>query len=183
VTTNNDTIIAALEKLDPTVNEYWTNDGLPNVESVRSLAGDNTITRKQITEAAPQFTRANPKLGEQAEPAPEAVETVARNTREERITAIVLELETLDAEIDERTLRRTKLHEEKDVLVEDRERNAPPVLSNIRKYINASHKRSSRASTPSTPLGASMGRRTGHGRSRPVFHQGASQTPRLTPAG
>lgn len=50
-------ILKALYALDVTNDNHWTDTGLPRVESVRFNAADQTLTRDQITEAAPGFTR------------------------------------------------------------------------------------------------------------------------------
>lgn len=50
-------ILEALGKLDPANENHWTADGLPRIETVRMLAGDQTITREQITAEAPDFSR------------------------------------------------------------------------------------------------------------------------------
>lgn len=73
-----DKIKEALGKLDKDNPADWTQAGLPSVERVRELAGDDTITRSQIGEAYPGFDRegpatkddagANSGSGEQADP-------------------------------------------------------------------------------------------------------------------
>lgn len=45
-----------LTKLDPANDDHWTMDGLPQLEAVGNLAGFK-VTRKQITDARPGFTR------------------------------------------------------------------------------------------------------------------------------
>ncbi len=50
-------IVEALDKLDSTNDEQWTAQGLPRVEIVTALLGVEELTRKEITEAAPDFTR------------------------------------------------------------------------------------------------------------------------------
>lgn len=50
-------IRAALAQLDPAENQHWTDDGLPREGIVRKLAGDNTISRRDISEAHPGFQR------------------------------------------------------------------------------------------------------------------------------
>ena len=50
-------ILEALGKLDPANENHWTADGLPRIETVRMLAGDQSITREQITAEAPDFSR------------------------------------------------------------------------------------------------------------------------------
>lgn len=46
----------ALQQLDAGNDDHWTADGLPRVEVVSGLIG-NDVTRKQITNAAPTLTR------------------------------------------------------------------------------------------------------------------------------
>lgn len=53
-------ILAALAKLDPAVDSHWTADGLVNLNSFKFIAGGVSVTREQLEEAAPGFTRANP---------------------------------------------------------------------------------------------------------------------------
>lgn len=55
-------ITEALEKLDPSNDNHWTNDGLPRIETIRMLAGDQSITREAITAEAPNFSRQTAKL-------------------------------------------------------------------------------------------------------------------------
>ena len=57
-------ILAALAKLDPAVDSHWTADGLVNLNSFKFIAGGVSVTREQLEEAAPGFTRANPVVGE-----------------------------------------------------------------------------------------------------------------------
>jgi len=47
----------ALAAMDPNDPEQWNRDGLPRVETVIMLSGQ-TVTRKEINEAWPEFTRA-----------------------------------------------------------------------------------------------------------------------------
>lgn len=51
-------ILEALSALDPDNKEDWTKDGLPKTDVVSDLVGE-PITRAQITEAAPLFTKDN----------------------------------------------------------------------------------------------------------------------------
>ena len=50
-------IQTALNQLDPTNDQHWTDDGLPREGVVRKLASDQTISRKEIQEARPGFQR------------------------------------------------------------------------------------------------------------------------------
>lgn len=45
--------------LEPDNDDHWTADGLPRVEVVEQLAGDSTIDRSGINEAAAGFSRGN----------------------------------------------------------------------------------------------------------------------------
>lgn len=79
-----DTIIAALKALDTTNDAHWTTDGLPRLETVKYLAKDQSLTRDDVTNAAPGFTRTNTELqdlvaeggDEQSSPVEEPAETV-----------------------------------------------------------------------------------------------------------
>lgn len=68
----------ALATLDPDNDEHWTGDGQPLVSIIQVAMRDDTITRKQITEAAPQFTRASVRAaGEQKATSDEPVQETA----------------------------------------------------------------------------------------------------------
>lgn len=56
-------IIEALLKLDVGNDNQWTQDGLPKLESLKFHIGES-VTREQVNEAAPGFTRSNPVVGE-----------------------------------------------------------------------------------------------------------------------
>lgn len=55
-------IQAGLMKLDVKNDNHWTAEGQPKVEAVRFLAGDQSLSREDITKAAPDFSRTNPSL-------------------------------------------------------------------------------------------------------------------------
>lgn len=59
-----DKIVEALQKLDTANDNQWTQEGLPKIEILKFLMGGEVITREQINEAAPGFTRANPVIGD-----------------------------------------------------------------------------------------------------------------------
>lgn len=65
------TLIEALLELDPDNPNHWTNDGLPKVDALRFATANPSLTRDDITSAAPLFTRDNRVLEE-----PEPVEPV-----------------------------------------------------------------------------------------------------------
>jgi hypothetical protein len=55
-------IIAALGQLDVGNDAHWTSDGLPRIDTVKFLVGDQSLTREDINKAAPGFSRANTAL-------------------------------------------------------------------------------------------------------------------------
>jgi len=52
-------IFEALQMMNPDDDDHWTTEGAPRVEVVQALLQDNTVTRKIITEAAPDFKRSS----------------------------------------------------------------------------------------------------------------------------
>ena len=56
-------ITDALSMLDPALDDHWTSDGLPRMDVMCDLVG-KTITRQEVTDAAPLFTRDAPAVGE-----------------------------------------------------------------------------------------------------------------------
>lgn len=52
-------ILAALKQLDPTNDNQWTAEGLPRLDSVKFLSGEDSVTREQVTAASPNFNRSN----------------------------------------------------------------------------------------------------------------------------
>lgn len=50
-------ITDALSKLDKANDNHWTSEGLPRIDTVKLLAGNQALTREEITKAAPEFTR------------------------------------------------------------------------------------------------------------------------------
>lgn len=51
------TLKAVLLRLDPDQEDHWTDDGLPRISAVHEIGGDKSVTRAQITDAAPGLTR------------------------------------------------------------------------------------------------------------------------------
>jgi len=56
----------ALAQLDVANDNHWTGDGLPRLETVKMLAGDQSITREILTQARPGFIRATAAQAAQA---------------------------------------------------------------------------------------------------------------------
>jgi hypothetical protein len=50
-------ILDALKALDPSVDDHWTDGGLPRVAAIEAASGIVGVTRKEIVEADPDFTR------------------------------------------------------------------------------------------------------------------------------
>ncbi len=47
----------ALSQLDPLNDDHWTSDGAPRMDAIEAIVGDKSITRKDVVNAAPDFTR------------------------------------------------------------------------------------------------------------------------------
>ncbi len=52
-------IVEALAALDVDNDEHWTDDGAPRMSVLKDLTGQD-VTRQQVTDAAPKFSRGNP---------------------------------------------------------------------------------------------------------------------------
>lgn len=61
-------LLEALSKLDIENDNHWTADGNPRLDTIKFLAGDQTITREQVVAAAPAFSRANPTIAPASAP-------------------------------------------------------------------------------------------------------------------
>lgn len=60
-------ILEALKKLDVFDDNHWTSDSLPKLEVLEEFTKLKNITRSQVTEIAPFFTREEPRLGKEEE--------------------------------------------------------------------------------------------------------------------
>lgn len=98
----------ALEILDPADDEQWTEDGLPLVEIVRELTGNQNLKRKDITDAAPLFTREN------SEP------------NEDLLKVVDAEIEELIAKRDEIANRLHRLFQRRNQLYNEKARSTTP---------------------------------------------------------
>lgn len=52
-----DPLPLALAQLDPANDAHWTDDGLPRIDAVAAITGNQFVKRKDITDAAPGYTR------------------------------------------------------------------------------------------------------------------------------
>lgn len=73
----------ALAKLDTMENEHWTADGAPKIDAVKDLLNRN-VTRQEITDAAPKFSRENPIIEDEPEQAPEVTESTEEPAEQDR---------------------------------------------------------------------------------------------------
>lgn len=81
----------ALGQLDTMEDEHWTEDGSPAVSAVSEIMGQK-VTRKEITDAAPKFTRENTDLTEiEPEGEPNAVSEEGKEEVEQELDASILE--------------------------------------------------------------------------------------------
>ncbi len=88
----------ALLHLDPKDDAQWTSDGLPLVDVVRGLTGNQELTRKEITEADPSFCREKASTPE--------VPPAKPKTRDE---ALLAEMTQLEAELNELTRQQSQI--------------------------------------------------------------------------
>ncbi len=51
------TITEALGLIDPAEDYQWTSEGLPRMDVIERMVGDRAITRKEVTDADPEFCR------------------------------------------------------------------------------------------------------------------------------
>lgn len=56
-------VAEALRKLDVNNDNHWTADGLPRIDTVRMIAGNQALTREMITAEMPEFSRQTASLG------------------------------------------------------------------------------------------------------------------------
>lgn len=91
----NEEIFEAVRSLDPQNSEHWTADGQPRLDAVENLLGSG-VTRKQVTDAAPNFTQTvaqelagAPEGGEPPvdEPPVEGAEAEAASQTDEIVTS------------------------------------------------------------------------------------------------
>lgn len=53
-------ILEALAKLDVGNDNHWTEEGLPRMDTMKLMVGDQALTREAVTAAAPSFSRTSP---------------------------------------------------------------------------------------------------------------------------
>lgn len=87
----------ALAQLDTLDDDQWTADGAPKTDAVSTLVGEK-VSRSDITEAAPKFSRSNNDLEESATGDDPEAEKPAEETAEpeELDTTLVIEFADMD---------------------------------------------------------------------------------------
>ena len=82
----------ALTQLDPTVDAHWTSNGNPRISYLIELTGNETLTRMEVTDAAPEFTRetAPESTQEEQPPSKHVARTLDSYTREEIFSSEIL---------------------------------------------------------------------------------------------
>lgn len=106
-------ILEALSKLDTNNDNHWTADGLPRIETVRMLSGDQSITREQITAEAPDFSRSSAvvpgaEVASQKPAVESATEVVDYSEAIEKAQAEVARLTEIRNEVDSALAEATK---------------------------------------------------------------------------
>lgn len=80
-------ILDALAQLSPGNADHWTGDGLPRLDVMKELVG-SPVSRQQVTEAAPSFSKANAVLeGAGEESADKAQESSSEESQENNTVA------------------------------------------------------------------------------------------------
>jgi hypothetical protein len=73
----------------------WTTEGMPSMESLKAITKDQTLSRAQVTAAAPTFTRSNPNF----ESPKQQAQSVAPVTPEPALPPMGSELARMEAEL------------------------------------------------------------------------------------
>lgn len=138
------TIKAALATLDPFDDEHWTADGAPTLAAVAAAFGDK-VTRKEVTEADPLFTRELAGQLDDVAPEPAEDDTPEPMSDLDKLREEQFDLEAQNAEIRggialaEKAIKANEVRLEKindDMIVLD-----PPLtnMEGIQAYIAASN--------------------------------------------
>ena len=122
-------LISVLRDMDHDDDDIWTDDGLPRMEYIEAMMGDNSIKRKDVTDAAPHFSRGHADLPEENE--------------------VAFEKEEVDPEISE--ARAELRNAEADLrAAEEAVREAQLVLKNAQKIHDEAYNKVQRVDPPMT---------------------------------
>ncbi len=166
----------ALELLDASDDQHWTEDGMPRVDVVSSLVG-KSVSREEITSIAPKFTRNKPILGaDDTDDTPKVIEPVAplavsRDDYNAQIAAKSDEITVANATLNEHKRRLQLLEAERDAMIIKRDKLHKPIChaDAIKAMVAAT-----KSAQNKTPMDAALGIR------RPAIRP---QIPMLQPAG
>lgn len=123
----------ALLKLDPTNNSQWTNEGLPALDDLKELIGVR-VSRAEVTEAAPMFSRDHPTF---EEPAAEKIDDSL--SEDEELQAVKNQLDEVDAQIESLRKRRLELQADHDRLNTRLQAPKMSFSENVASYLERSH--------------------------------------------
>lgn len=100
------TVLEALEYLDVEDDSHWTDDGLPDLEVVQLMADNENLSREDITNAVPGFTRTTHR---------EAIEN------KKKLDNQVVELqESQKSELEKALLHKSELNEQLNKLMSEK---------------------------------------------------------------
>lgn len=173
-------INATLGMLNPDDDGQWTSDGLPLMETMRGITGDEKLTREQVTAAAPEFSRevaARANGGEGSDKQEEARE-VTITELDEAVNVLRAEADDIAKKIEVLERQRNKLYARTTGGYDHRE-DTKARLEYIRKQNELRAARVAKAKEVAnmvksagvrkSPLDAAMERKTARGTQRPTF--------------
>jgi len=108
----------ALAKLDPANDEHWTAEGLPRTDALAKLLG-RTISRKEISEAAPELSRSSTVEADEAEASPPAE---AQASLEDRLAEAHAAVVVAEAKVNEAKRELAEATAAEDAIISERER-------------------------------------------------------------
>lgn len=177
----------ALAQLDPENDAQWTNYGLPLVDVMRTLTGNEELTRQLITEAEPEFNR---EAARAARPVQEEVEAEAEVEApakpQPQLAVLDGEIQDLLKEKNELDKKIVALSRKRDAVQEREFRTRTPEdnIRSIQTYIKSqAQARMDRATNrqrfiesgltsrdldPRAPIDQAMARKTQRGTQRPA---------------
>lgn len=115
-------IIAALLRLEVDNESHWTKDGQPSMAAIEAFIPDHEVTRQNVTEAAPDFTRetrkaqldADKAAAEAAELAALASTDVGLDSEMERYAKALIEKEEAETALNEMRVKLDRARAEYD---------------------------------------------------------------------
>lgn len=172
-------INAALGMLNPDDDGQWTSDGLPLMETMRGITGDEKLTREQVTAVAPEFSReATKQSGGDKGPEDGMPKEVTTTELDAAVNALRAEEDDIAKKIVVLERQRNKLYARTTGGYDHRE-DTKARLEYIRKQNELRTVRVAKAKEVAnmvkaagvrkSPLDAAMERKTDRGTQRPTF--------------